>query len=199
MSQVKFDFQVTAEGLAKVVTMHNIPRAHRKILTEWLTGVKYLSTRNAMAMQKSGGKSKGGSSMGRNVGMTVTGSDDNFIGAVGTGIGGTQSVKYARIQDKGGTIIAGSKYLTIPFPGVTGTARSQGGKTFFTKTASGKLLMGEKLTGGGVKWLFLLREFVRIPATNWFTGAVETNKPLLDEMMKPANVLRYAAERMGGR
>lgn len=196
MSTLQFSYELTKEGIAKQNATRNLPRAHKKILTEWLAGVKFLSSRNANAMQKSGGKKAGGSQMGRSVAIDVINNGEGFTGMVGTGLPGKSlKCKYAMIQDKGGTIIAKSKYLTIPFKGVTGTARSYS-NTFFAFGKSGNLIMFQK-QGKSIKPLFTLVDHVTIPASNWFTGAVDTNKPLLDEMMKPENTFRYALANFG--
>jgi hypothetical protein len=195
VAEYKFAFEITHEGLAKTQAMKNIPRAHKKILTDWLRGVMFLSKRNADAMQKSWNHT---SQMSRGVGIDVQGVDDSFFGMVGTGVKGTKSVKYAMIQDKGGTVTAKGKYLTIPFKGVKGNARSFD-NTFVSKSKAGNLIIFQNLGKGKIKPLFALKHSVTIPASNWFTGAIDTNKPLLDEMMKPENTFRYALANFGGK
>jgi hypothetical protein len=195
VSEYKFAFQITSEGLAKQNAMRNIPRAHKKILTDWLTGVARLAKRNAGAMQKSWRKT---GHLANNIGIDVQGSDDTFWGLVGTGVKGAKSVKYARIQDKGGTITAKGKYLAIPFKGVTERPRDVS-DTFVAKSKGGCLIIFQRLGKGKIKPMFALKRSVNIPAANWFTNAIDTNKPLLDEMMKPENTFRYALANFGGK
>jgi hypothetical protein len=126
-------------------------------------------------MQKSG-KGRKTSHMGRNVGMSVNGTNENYVGAVGTGIGGTQSVKYAAIQDRGGET----------HPRVTPKLRKWAWAMFY-ETGDEKF-----------KWTALTKKQsldVKIPASEWFSGVVNSRLDLLHEMMQPAAVLS-AAERM---
>jgi hypothetical protein len=179
VSEFKFNFEITREGLAKTQALKDLPRAHKKILTEWLTGIVRLSKKEAQAMQKSknhGGKKTG--QLANNIGMEVTAGDDSFSGVVGTGVGGTESVQYAMIQDKGG----------LTRPEVTDKMRRFAWAMFF-KTKDDKW-----------KWLALTKKSVLeivIPRSHWFTRPVETSKSMLDEMMKPENAFLYAMRMRG--
>jgi len=174
MGAFEFKFEITKDGLAKQSAMRNIPRAHKKILTAWLAGVVRLAKGEAAAMQaskRSGGKKTG--QLARNTGMEVSGTEDVFQGVAGTGVGGTQSVQYARIQDHGG----------MTRPEVTAKMRKFAWARFYaTKDEKWKWLA---LTNARVLNIF-------IPRSQWFTRPWETTKPMLDEMMKPENALRMA-------
>jgi hypothetical protein len=170
----RFDYELTRDGMAKQNAMRNIPRAHKKILTAWLAGVVRLAKGEAAAMQagkKGGGKKSG--QLARNVGMEVSVGEDVFQGAAGTGVGKTQSVQYARIQDHGG----------VTRPEVTDKMRKFAWARFYaTKDDKWKWLA---ITNSRVLNIF-------IPRSQWFTRPWESTRPLLDEMMKPENSLRVA-------
>jgi hypothetical protein len=147
-------------------------------------------------MQKSGRKS---GEMGRNVGMEIRGNEGAYQGYVGTGIGKTKSVPYASIQDKGGIVTARGKWLTIPFPGVKGTASQY--DCFPLRTKRGNVILFEakhNKRSTTLKPLFLLRKQVRIPASAWFTNVIIANYSTLDELMDPSEVYRVA-EAMGSK
>jgi len=172
-----FRYEMTPEGLRKRAAMKGIPAAQRYQLTRWLADTVRDAMRSAAGMQKAG-KTHKTSQMGRNVGMDVQGDYGNYTGMVGTGVGGTQSVKYARIQDKGGTT----------HPRVTPKMR----RFFWAKFHESK---DDKF-----KWMALTKKQrldVKIPESKWFSGVIDKRRALLDEMMRPAEVLRVA-EKMGG-
>lgn len=197
-SPYAFRYEMTAEGLKKKAATKNIPKAQRRQLSAWLTEVQYDLMRSAAMMQKSG-QGKKSSSMSRNIGFEVKGSPDNYYGIVGTGVNKKQSIKYAMIQDKGGTIRAKGKYLTIPAPGVKGSIRDYPGG-FFMKTARGNLVYA-MATGmkryTKITYLFLLKKQVTLPATGWFSRVIVDRYQDLQDMMAPAAVLSEA-EKMGG-
>jgi len=195
MSEPKFSFELTPSGLAKQRAMRNIMQANKRQMQSWLTMTHRLAKRSASQMQKS---DRHTSQMQNNIADDIIDTNDGFYGIVGTGVKGTQTVKYARKQDVGGKIVAKGKYLTIPFPGVKGTARSQPGKTFFFKSRAGNLILARTQGKGKLVPLFLLKKSVTIPASRWFTKVIDARRNLLTEMLKPANVLRVA-EKMGGK
>jgi len=189
---------MTPEGLIKRLAMKRIPAAQRRQLTIWLTETQYDLMRSAAMMQKSG-RGKKSSSMSRNIGFEIKGSPDNYHGLIGTGVNKTMSIKYAQIHDKGGTITAKKKYLTIPFDGVLGKARSFK-NTFVAKGPSGGLVMFQKQGKGknaSVIPLFFLKRSVTLPATGWFSKVIVNRYQDLQDMMSPEAVLA-AAEKMGG-
>lgn len=112
---------------------------------------------------------------------------------VGTGQAvGLHEVKYASIQDKGGDIVPrNKKFLTVPFPGVTGTAPQKQG-AFVIKTSTGKLLIVQKFGRKDWKPLFSLEKKVTLPRTGWFTDTMDRQLLLLEQKLTPGELLRMA-------
>ena len=102
-----------------------------------------------------------------------------------------KKVPYAKIQDKGGTIHAKGKKLTIPFPGVRGTAREQTGKIGWLKSKRGNTIMVQ-VTKGGFKPLFTLVDSVTIPEARWFSSVIDKQEIALHRMMREKELLRVA-------
>lgn len=169
---VQFNYELTKEGIAKLNAQRNIPKANKYQLTKWLAETVREAKRSAASMQKAGKGEKTGQ-MGRNIGMTVETTGDMTHGLVGTGVGGMQSVKYAKIQDEGG----------ITHPTVTAKMR-RWAWAMFHETKDEKF-----------KWLALTKKGkldVRIPASKWFSGVIDSRRTLLDEMLSPQYVLKVA-------
>ena len=173
-----FKYEFTPEGRAKLNAMHNIPKATRWMLENWLAGAALSAANSARQMQKSG-KGKKSGQMARNVGFIVKPMAGGYQGIVGTGVNRKVSVKYADIQDKGG----------LTKPEVTARSRKFFWAMFF-KTHDDKW-KGMALTK---KTMFN----VFIPRSHWFTSVIESRQSLLAEMLKPANVLNIA-EKLGGK
>jgi hypothetical protein len=190
MSQIKADF---SGALHKTAVMVRLPKATKHVLTQWATDTVMMLKKSAAAMQKSGPGRKTGL-LARNIGMQATPSEDLYKILIGTGVGGTQSVKYASIQDQGGVIKAKKKYLTIPLGSTKGLIRNFPGGFFF-KSAAGNVLyalrVGSK-RNPKIKPLFLLREQVTLPATHWFSGITDARAKDLAEAMKQGNILKVA-------
>ena len=180
MSEPKFSFELTPSGLAKQRAMRNIPKANRWIVTSWLAKAVQLTKGQAADMQKSkqhGGKKSG--HLARNIGMVLISTANGLHGEVGTGVGKTQSVKYAQIQDKGG----------LTSPEVTDKMRKFAWAMHY-KTKD------DKWKGLALTKKQMLRIF--IPRSRWFSGPIESVIPLLTNMLQPENALRVA-EKMGGK
>ena len=178
MSEPKFSFELTPSGLAKQRAMRNIPKANRWILEKWLSKAVQLTKGQAKSMQKSG-KGRKGPHMSGNIGMDVIPTTSGLLGLVGTGVGKTQSVKYAQIQDKGG----------LTSPEVTDKMRKFAWAMHY-KTKD------DKWKGLALTKKQMLRIF--IPRSRWFSGPIESVIPLLTNMLQPENALRVA-EKMGGK
>lgn len=74
------------------------------------------------------------------------------------------NLPYAGILQFGGTVTpTRGKYLTLPFPGVHGKARSYE-NTFVKKSKKGNLIIFQNMGGGQIRPLFLLRKKVKIPS-----------------------------------
>ncbi len=118
---------------------------------------------------------------------------DQAVILLGTGRHiGRDEVVYAAIQEHGGPIRPkGHPFLTIPLPGVKGSA-SQYPRAFLATTAGGQWLLAEPKGKTGIRPLFLLRRFVELPARRWFSRPIEERKPALEKMMSKAGVLATA-------
>ena len=197
MAEFKADF---TGAIRKTQALKSVPRAMKYQVTRWTVDTVKELKRRAAGMQKSGKGRKTGQ-LARNIGQTISAGNEKYHATIGTGVGGTASVKYARIQDKGGTIVPRTKqYLTIPIGNVQGRA-SNYPDAFFIKSKAGNLLLVERKGKGGIRPLFVLKKQVTIPATGWFTDIVTTREGVLVDMVAPDAVMAVA-ERMavgGGR
>lgn len=109
---------------------------------------------------------------------------------IGSGLFGRRTVKYARIQEEGGTIRPRqAKYLTVPFPGIKGRA-SNYQNTFVLKSKAGNLLIVQKQEKGGFKPLFSLKSSVNIPASHFLSESINQMKPDLRKSLRPEVILR---------
>lgn len=114
---------------------------------------------------------------------------------IGTGgYVGLKEVKYARIQEEGGWVVATKRMLTIPFPGVHGPANSYRGRSFVLKTGPDRGIIAMK-TGksGRIVPLFALRKSVKLPARYWFTRPIAERMPKLEQMTSEAGVWATAS------
>lgn len=225
MIGVRADF---AGAEKKSAACLNISKAMRFQATRWAADTVRSLKRSAASMQKGHAMGHGKSGqLARAVGMRVTNAPGRaYMVTVGTGITMPNPIKYAKIQDEGGTIRAKNAsftiqnikgkphlgpYLTVPLRGVKGRMRDYPG-AFVIRAKSGRLLVvqprwskarGKKAgwLGSGyqssIKPLFVLKSSVELKATHWFTGIIEGRAPELAEMMDPGTVLNIA-EQMGG-
>ena len=197
MAEFKADF---TGAIRKTQALKSVPRAMKYQVTRWTVDTVKELKRRAAGMQKSGKGRKTGQ-LARNIGQTISAGNERYHATIGTGVGGTKSVVYARIQDKGGTIVPRSKqYLTIPLGGVKGRADNYP-NSFFIRSKAGNLLLVERKGKGGIRPLFVLKKQVTIPGSGWFTDTVTMREGVLIDMVTPDAVLAQA-ERMaqgGGR
>lgn len=181
-------------ALRKNNTIRAFPGAVKYVLTKW-GGETLKHIKRGLAGPRLNTRS---GHLKRNVGMNVgEGQLD-----LGTKVGNTGEVVYARILERGGAIRAKkAKYLTIPFPGVKGLARNFP-DSFVIKSKSGALLIVQKDGKGRLKPLFLLKKEVKIPAFNWLSGSVADRRAELDRAVDEKNILNTAArmaERSSGK
>lgn len=171
MSPVKADF---SGAIRKTATLLKLNKAHKFVATEWAADTVRILKMRARAMQKSISpwKKKTGQ-LARNIGMLVGAQEDRWTVAVGTGIGGTQSVRYAKIQDEGGTT----------HPKVT--KRMRRWAWFMYHETGNDMYKGIALTSKK-------KLDVKIPASHWFSGVLEYRERDLSEMMDPDHVMRVA-------
>ena len=166
-------------AIRKTQVLGALGRAHKYQCTSWTAETIKALMRSAADRQISTRvhHSKKTAMMQRNIGQLIGVGDDRWTIAIGTGIGGKQSVPYAKIQDEGGT--------THP----TVTKRMRGWAWF----------MYAKWKEERFKWLALTKKSkldVNIPASKWFTSVIEEREPILSAMMQK-NVVLQVAEIMG--
>lgn len=194
-----------AGAIRKTQVLKAIPSTSKRIIAKWLAETVVALKRSANRQQRSGpGRHTG--QMARNIGMEIEGTDISHKALVGTGVGGTQSVKYASIQDQGGTIRKKDKKLTIPLPGVKGRIANYPGG-FFIKSKRGNVLYvipkwgkvrgGENSKRKGFTPLFVLKDEVTIPASGWFTLPMSGRELLLSALMNPEAVYKAAESGAG--
>ncbi len=167
-------------ALKKTAMLHSIPKAAQLHLTKWATKtIQELKLSVRERLSKSGktpGKKTG--QLWRNIGMETNVKPESYQVIVGTGVQGKVSVKYARIQDEGGTT----------HPRVTPRMRRFGWAMF-------------KKTGDPIYKAIALtkkdRLDVRIPASRWFTDVIKQREPELKSLMD-AGAIQATAEKMGG-
>lgn len=196
MAGIKADF---GGALRKTQVLARIPKATKYQATLWGSDTLRMLKERARSMQKAGKGRKTGQ-LARNVGMEVSANPERWQILLGTGVGRTLQVKYARIQDQGGAIKMKDKMLTIPLGSTKGLIRNFPGGFFF-KSRAGNLIYAMRSGKGKrarIKPLFVLKDQVTLPATHWFSGIVSARKADLGEMMKPGTVLRVAEGMVGG-
>jgi hypothetical protein len=192
---VKFSYELTNEGIRKMNTLRNLTKASKRNFTTWMAETVKDAKRSAADMKKGStagtymtNKARGHKSgqLGRNIGMEVNQDGDGWVGVVGTGVGKTQTVKYAKIQDEGG----------ITHPKVTDKMRKFAWAMFYaTNTKRSKAI-------GSYMWLYLALTkkstlTVTIPKSEWFTGVIERRKARLAYLMDPDQVLKTAEQMTG--
>lgn len=196
MSEV-YKFDATG-ALRKTAALKQAPKALKFIATEWATDTVRILKMSARGLQKSGKGRKTGQ-LGRNVGMLVGSKGDTWTLAVGTGLAGTVSVPYARIQDLGGVTHprvtdkmrkwAWFMYrkefgAEIRGMGLRGAGKRGAAETFRT-SGFGNRYLGIALTKKD-------RLTVSVPATHWFTGVIDDRKRDLEEMMRAEHIMKVA-------
>ena len=164
-------------------------RATEYQLTEW-------GARVVRAIMTSGILKTRTGRLKRNVGMLLRGGENALL-TIGTGIGPTKSVKYARIHEEGGTIVPKTKKaLTVPIGGVKGAAANYAGLFVIKSKATNQALLCQKTAKGGIRPLFVLMKKVTIPARQWFSRPLNAMRPELDEMLG-SETLWEIAQKMG--
>lgn len=164
-------------AIQKTQTLKALPRAHKYQCTSWTAETIKELMRSAAQMQKSSKYKKKSSLMGRNIGKFIGVGDERWTIAIGTGIGGKQTVPYAKIQDEGGTT----------HPNVTDRMRKWAWWAFY------------KFREDRFKWLALTKKSqldINVPASGWFSNIIANREPILSAMMQK-NVVLKVAEIMG--
>jgi len=163
-----------ADALRRTGSLKRLGKATRFALTEWATQtVRHIKTRRILKVRTG--------HLYRNVGMEI---DPVKLSAiVGTGVGRAKPVIYANVQDEGATIRKKGKFLTIPFPGVLGSAENYRGATRVIRSKKGTLTIVMKSDG---RPLFSLKESVKIPASGWISGPIREMDPVLKAVLDPS-------------
>jgi hypothetical protein len=159
---LKADF---AGAIRKTATLMQVPAAHKLQATYWSSETVKELMASADRMQKSPKKT---SLMKRNIGQKIIGNNSAWSITIGTGVGGKQTVPYARIQDQGGTTAA---HDIFPRKGKA-LAFMRGGEMTFLRHVHHP---GSK-----------------IPASGWFSNVIDKREPILRERMQPDVVLKLA-------
>jgi len=205
------DIKVDIGGaLKKTAALAKTPEAAKKQLERWGSQTVLMLMQSARDMKRSGSGRKTGQ-LARSVGMKMdSGKLTTLI--VGTNVKKQTDVKYAKIQDEGGTIRPkGHPYLAIPLKGIKDRPKDHPG-AFVIETKRGRVFLAErewsKAGGAGKGWrgsgykpglrlLFLLKTEVTLPATYWFRNPTRRMESLLPGFMDPRVILDEAAKMAG--
>jgi len=183
-------------AMRKTKMMMSIPASARKRLKDWAAvTVKELRLSAREKHMKGRGPNKVSGHLWRNIGMEVEVTQNAYKVGVGTGVAGKANVKYAWIQNFGGT--------THP----TVTARMKRYMWWrhykeFGREVRGMGLRGAERKGALATWgnhsiykaIALMRLGtklnVKIPASHWFTEVIDRRKPLLGPVLDAAAIWR---------
>jgi phage gpG-like protein len=167
-----------AGALRKTATLKAIPKAVRRVMQKWgaesVTDLK----ESARSMQKS---SRGSKLKGRKTGQLARSVNMKMAAntlAVGTNVTRATDVKYARIQDEGGST----------FPRVTKKSRKFFWMMYY-------LTDDEKY-----KWMALTKQErlrVKIPESRWFSDVMLDRETLLHQYMDPGYLYQVAEQSVG--
>ena len=166
----------------KTAMLKQLPQAAKKQLTIWSAETVTMLRRQATSMQKAykrpGGKKTG--QLARNTSFTIdaTGSD-GWRATIGTGLRGTQSVKYAWIQDKGG----------VTHPRVT--KRMRGWAWWAFSESGDEMYKGIALTKKATL-------NVKVPASGWFTNTTKYRERFLHVYLSDMAIMRQAEKMAKG-
>jgi hypothetical protein len=182
-----------------------IPKATKLQATRWGAETVLDLKRSAAGMQKSiGPLHKKTAQLARATTMKVGATAGGFTLGVGTGFG-TVNVKYAKIQDEGGTT----------HPTVTDRMRrwawyAYGVQTGFQRKmlkrevkgiAAAKAQRLGRLSASKYLGIALTKKAtldVKVPASHWFTSVIERREPILHEYLDPQVIYNIASQMRGG-
>jgi len=109
------------------------------------------------------------------IGSRVDLEEEGLVGNIGSGVRQGERMKYANIQERGGTVRPRlSQYLTIPLDAANTAAGVARGRardfddTFIARSKLGNLIIFQK-KGKGITPLFLLKKSVEIPASRYLS------------------------------
>jgi hypothetical protein len=155
VSGIKSDFR---GAFKKTDVLKTTPKALRFQATRWAAETVKMLKRSAASMKEgaSMGHGKTGA-LARAVGMKIVAGFRFFTVRIGTGVSSLHDVKYAKIQDEGGTVNARNAFfiiqnikdkprhgpfLTVPLRGVKGRVSNYPG-AFAIRTKTGKFLIAQ--------------------------------------------------------
>lgn len=176
MSNVRFDVD-TVEAKKQLVGLAGLGRAYRWSLSRWASLVVLHIKRSRGRFFKTERKGVSGQLMRNVTFRQVDSSDTNPKVAIGTGLSGSTSVKYARIQEEGGTT----------HPQVTDRMRRWAWAMYYA-TGDDKF-MGIALTKKS-------NLNIPIPPTGWFSTPIEEMTDLLRQMISPDEILRVLGKQI---
>lgn len=180
-------------------SLAGFPAVFKTIYGRWLIGCIEPLKRSASKLRKTAHRKRAWgktSELARNIGYELRGSERELKATVGTGVGGKKSVVYAFIQDRGGTIRAKGKKLTIPLGHTVGRV-ADFPDGFFVRSKKGNVLYCRREQRKLIP-LFVLKDEVNIPGTDWFSSVMAERKLELERNLSPENVFRVALE-IGGK
>lgn len=185
-----------AGAMRKTATLRNIPAAFRRQSEAWAGAtVRYIK------QSYKGGRvfRRPPKDIDERLDMRVKKQGEEMLILIGTGVHvGRKEVVYAQIQEEGGTVKPrGHPFLTIPFPGVQGTA-SQYPHAFLATTSGGQWLLAEPKGKTGIRPLFLLRRSVTLPARRWFSRPIAERQAALEAMTSESAVWARAEQMAAG-
>jgi hypothetical protein len=203
LSGLQADF---SGAIKKMNSALKIPQAVRYQATRWGTETVFALKASAGTMQKSiGPLHKKSSQLARATSMKVSGTSSGFQLGVGTGYG-TINVKYAKIQDEGGTTHPTvtdrmRRWAWYAYGVQTGFQRKMlkrevGGISGAKAQRLGRLSASKYL---GIALTKKARLDVHIPASGWFTRVIEYREPYLYAYMSPSVIYARAQEMRGGK
>jgi hypothetical protein len=203
---VKIEVDVSG-AIRKTAALRKVPQAARKQLARWGANSVRELKRVAAGMKKSGSGRKTGQ-LARAVGMRM----DGRTLIVGTNVRNETDVKYAKIQDEGGTIRPkGHPYLALPLRGIKDRPKDHP-NAFVIETRRGNVLLVEEMWRGaggagkgwrgsgykrGIRALFLLVPEVTLRPSRWFTGTMRMMDSLLPGYMDERVILEEAQKLVG--
>jgi hypothetical protein len=198
-------------AFAKTRALKATPQAAKLQAQRWLSETRRDLQASAGAMKKSWAPGKAIGQMPRNIGQYIATTGTGWVLGVGTGLGGTQSVKYAKIQDEGGTThpkVTERMRRWAWYMAYAGTG-AQGEKMFratFGHAARGMARLAgrqaKERSFGLYRAIALTKKptlTVPIPASRWFTSIIDRREPVLREMMDPQVVYNVASQMTGGK
>ena len=179
MSGITADF---SGAIAKTKTVMALPKGARYQLEAFSSETIRELRHSVQKLHMTGrGRNKTSGSMLRNIGREFSVGEDSYKLTIGTGVGSTKAVKYAAIQDAGGTT----------HPRVTPKMRKWAWRMFYLSKKLEPKYRAIALTKK-------LRLDVHIKGSHWFTSVINRREPVLKQMMDERKIAYVAKQLSGG-